>query len=434
MTTPTVSALPRGVACAPRLLAGWFATGASADHAEHVARYGPLPADAFGRRPQRAALIEGVARAGLRGRGGGGFSTARKLTAVAAARGRAMVVANGCEGDPASVKDRALLELAPHLVLDGTVLATMAVGAREAMLCVAVGGLQATRLEAAVADRAGTDPVGVRVVEVPHRYVASEESALARFLTHGDARPMATPPRPAQRGVYGRPTLVDNVETLAHLALIARYGDTWYRECGTPAAPGTTLVTVGGAVWSPGVYEVEYGNSLGSVLDEAGGPASPACAVLVGGLAGAWLALPAAAQVAFTPDDLRAAGAIGGGVAALAVLPRRACGIAETARVLRYLAAESARQCGPCMFGLPAIADDMTTLAAGAGGRAVVDRLRERLDVVRGRGACAHPDGAVALASSALGVFADDLERHVAGAPCDSAGLRPWLPVPRVGA
>ena len=430
--TTTVPDLRPVEVCAPRLLAGWFATGAAADHAAHVARYGPVPVAAFRHRAGRAALIETVARAGLRGRGGGGFPTARKLAAVAAARGRPVVVANGCEGDPASLKDRALLEIAPHLVLDGMVLAATAVGAREAVLCLAEGGLQVARIAAALAERSGTDPVRVRVTEVPHRYVASEESALARFLTRGDARPAMTPPRPSQRGVHGRPTLVDNVETLAHLALIARYGDEWYRGCGTAGAPGTTLVTIGGAVWHPGVYEIEHGTSLASVLDEAGGPAAPARAVLVGGLGGAWLGTPFA-DVAFTPEDLRAAGAVGGGVAALVVLPRRACGLAETARVLRYLAAESARQCGPCMFGLPAIADDMTKLAVGGGGPAALERLKQRLEVVRGRGACAHPDGATAVASSALRVFADDVEGHVAGAPCGSAGLRTWLPVPGVG-
>jgi NADH:ubiquinone oxidoreductase subunit F (NADH-binding) len=238
-----------------------------------------------------------------------------------------------------------------------------------------------------------------------------------------------TPPRPAQRGVHGRPTLVDNVETLAHLALIARFGAEWYRGCGTAAAPGTTLVTVGGAVWRPGVYEVEYGMSLEAVLDEAGGPAAPTAAVLVGGLGGAWLA-PPFADLAFTPEDLRRAGANGGGVAALTVLPRRACGLAETARVVHYLAAESARQCGPCLFGLPALAEDMSALAVGGGSPATLERLRRRLDVVAGRGACAHPDGAAALVASALRVFADDVQRHVAGSPCSSAGLRTWLPVP----
>ncbi len=427
--TATVPDLRRTPAGCPRLLAGWTETGGPADLAAHRARYGPLPRPAG--RSGRAALVDEVTRSGLRGRGGGAFPTGRKLAAVAAGRGPRVVVANGCEGDPASAKDRVLLRLAPHLVLDGLVLAAVAVGAGEALLCLPEAG--APGLDAAVAQRAD-DPVAIRLVEVPARYVASEESALVHFLTSGDARPTVTPPRPAQRGVRGRPTLVDNVETLAHLALVARYGAGWFRACGTEAAPGTALVTVGGAVQYPGVYETELGVPLGAVLEPAGGVPEGGTAVLVGGLGGSWLPLPLATGIPFTPEDLRAAGALGGGVTALTVLPARACGLAETARVLRYLAAESAGQCGPCMFGLPAIAGDLTALAAGRpaplGGRVGLARLRRRLEVVPGRGACAHPDGAAALAASALTAFAEDLAAHAAGRRCPWTGVPTWLPLP----
>ena len=430
--TTTAPDLRRDGVCAPRLLAGWFATGAPADRAAHAARYGPLPVADFRHRAGRAELVETVARAGLRGRGGGGFPTARKLAAVAAARGRPVVVANGCEGDPASVKDRVLLEVAPHLVIDGIVLAATRWCAGRGVVPWrrrAAGRPGRGRPRGALRDRSdrcachrGPAPVrrergvGPRPVPDPGRRPAHHE-----------------PPLPAQRGVHGRPTLVDNVETLAHLALIARYGAEWYRGCGTAAAPGTTLVTIRGAVWKPGVYEVEYGTPLESVLDEAGGPAAPAGAVLVGGLGGAWLA-PPFTDVAFTPEDLRAAGADGGGVAALAVLPRRACGLAETARVVRYLAAESARQCGPCMFGLPALADEMTELAVGRrracdpGPAEAAAGRRSRPGSVcpsrrRGRGRVLGAEGV----------------RRRRGAPrrrapCSSAGSRPWLPVPGVGA
>lgn len=427
--TSTLPDLRRDGVGPPRLLAGWVETGDPAGYTDHCARYGRLPRKMPGR-ADGAALIETVALAGLRGRGGGAFPTARKLAAVADKRGPRTVVANGCEGDPASGKDRVLLELAPHLVLDGLVLAAAAVDATDAVLCIPETGLQAYRLEATLAERAGEDPVAVRIVEVPVRYVASEESALVRFLTTGDARPTVTPPRPDQRGVRGRPTVVDNVETLAHLALITRYGPEWYRACGTAGAPGTALVTLGGAVWRAGVYEIEYGTPLAAVLDLAGGPAMPPAAVLVGGLGGAWLPFSAAADVPFTPEGLRAAGANGGGVAALTVLPERACGLVETARALRYLAAESAGQCGPCMFGLPAIAADLTALAVGDGGQKLLTRLLGRLEVIRGRGACAHPDGAVALTASALDVFADDVAFHAAGMPCADATVPQWLPVP----
>ena len=406
-----------------RLLEGWLETDTRASFDAHRARYGPVPAVPD---PSAATrLINTVDRAGLRGRGGGGFPTALKLAAVAAGRRPRIVVGNGCEGEPASGKDRVLLALAPHLVIDGLLLAAAAVGAREVVLCVRSG--DEPGMEEALAERAGDDAPAVRVVGVPHRYVASEASALARFLTTGDPRPTAAPPRPAQRGVRGRPTLVDNVETLAHLALIARYGAAWYRACGTDDSPGTTLVTVGSAVGLPGVYEIEHGIPLSGVLDLAGGPAAPVRAVLVGGLSGVWLPLPAALNVPWTTAGLHRAG-LAGGVAALTVLPRRACGITEAARALRHLAAETAGQCGPCMFGLPAIASDMAALADGSLGRAGLARLLQRLTEIPGRGACAHPDGAVRHARSALKVFADDATRHATGAPCAWAGLPTWIP------
>ena len=397
-----------------RLLAGWAETGAPAGLAAHVARYGRLELP--------ARLVTTVARSGLRGRGGGGFPTARKMAAVAAGRGRRVVVANGCESDPTGAKDAVLLELAPHLVLDGMVLAAHAVGAAEAVLCLHTGSRLLGPLAAAIDARRG-DPVPVVLAEIPRRYVASEESALVNALTTGDARP-TTAPRPAHRGVHGRPTLVDNVETLAHLALIARHGDGWFRRAGTADAPGTALVTVGGAVAAPGVFEIETGTSVGEVLALAGGPVEPPGAVGLGGLGGRWLPFPQAGGLPVT---------VGTGVAALVALPERACGVAETARVVRHLADESAGQCGPCMFGLPAVADDLEVLADGADASgAVLRRLRRRLGVIPGRGACAHPDGAVRLAASALGVFATDVARHARGRSCAGAGAPPWVPLPAV--
>ncbi len=407
----------------PRLLAGWVESGAGAGFADHHDRYGPVPVG----RGSSARLIEVVARSGLRGRGGAGFPTARKLRAVADARGRKVVVANGCEGDPASAKDGVLLELAPHLVLDGIALAAAAVGAAEAILCVHAGSRLVRTLAAALDER--RDPVAVRVAEIPRRYVASEESALVNALTTGDAVPTVSPPRPAQRGVRGRPTLVDNVETLAHLALVARYGDAWFREAGTPESPGTTLVTVGGAVALPGVYEIDLGLPVGDVLALAGGATERLSAVQLGGLGGSWLLLQHATGLPLTHEDCRAAGA-SLGVAAVIAFPERACGISETARVLRYLADESAGQCGPCMFGLPSVADDMEHLSAGADRSAtVLRRLRGRLEVIPGRGACAHPDGAVRFAAAALRVFAADADRHAHGVPCAWAGSPMWMPV-----
>lgn len=429
MTAPGPGPLPDPPTGSVRLLAGSAGSGSPAGFADHLARYGPLPADSPGPWDGPAGLIDAVDRSGLRGRGGAGFPTSRKLTAVAAGRGRPVVVANGCDGDPATAKDAMLLEFAPHLVIDGVLLACRAVGADEAVICVGEGEEHTRYLHAAL-DARRPDDVAVRTVEVPHRFVASEESALVNFLNRGDARPTVTPPRPAERGVGGRPTLVDNVETLAHMALIARFGPDWYREAGAPASPGTTLATIGGAVHRPGVHEVELGTPVGRVLAAAGGESEALQAVQIGGLGGSWVSIEQARLLPLTHEDCRAAGTVMG-TAALVALPERACGLAETARALRYLAAESAGQCGPCMFGLPAIADDMADLVRGADrSGATLDRLHKRLTTIVGRGACAHPDGAARLAAAALRVFADDIDCHIAGLPCPWARSARWMPVP----
>jgi NADH:ubiquinone oxidoreductase subunit F (NADH-binding) len=263
--------------------------------------------------------------------------------------------------------------------------------------------------------------------------VSSEETSLVRWLNGGEARPAGGRDRPFERGVRRRPTLVDNVETLAHIALIARFGPAWFRQAGRPESPGTMLATVSGAVDHPGVYEIEAGTPVAELMawsrvrDGVG-------AVLIGGYFGTWHELRAVATTPLSAPWLRRVGAsFGAGV--LVALPDQVCGLSETARVLTYLADQSARQCGPCLFGLPAIAEDFALLAAGRPGGAVLERLDRRLGVLTGRGACRHPDGAVRLAASALAAFAADAAAHARGRPCaasrngaTSAGV---LPIPR---
>ncbi|MEP7023427.1 MAG: NADH-ubiquinone oxidoreductase-F iron-sulfur binding region domain-containing protein [Actinomycetota bacterium] len=413
-----------------RLTAGWRETARQASLREHMDRFGPLPLRGH-RRGQQQRLAETVANAGLTGRGGAGFPTGTKMRAVAAQRGGAVVLANGMESEPASSKDEALLAFAPHLVLDGAVLAAEAVGASTVHLCLSrlQPGL-ARQLRAAVSERAGTDQVPVKVHEVPHHYVASEETALVCWLNGGEAKPVMTPPRPAERGVRRLPTLVGNVETLAHVALIARYGPAWFRQAGLPDAPGTMLVTVSGAVSCPGVREVEVGTTVGEVLTLSGA-ADSSGSVLIGGYFGSWHDRGTVAQVPLTASHLRPfGGSPGAGV--LIALPGTACGLAETAGVLAFLAGQGAGQCGPCTFGLPAIAEDFAQLAAGRAGEGVFARLERRLGTVRGRGACRHPDGAVRLAASALATFAADAHAHARRRPCAAARQRTPLTLPAV--
>ncbi|MGW2717804.1 NADH-ubiquinone oxidoreductase-F iron-sulfur binding region domain-containing protein [Streptomyces sp. NPDC001492] len=414
-----------GDPAAARLLAGWHSTGRPATLTDHLGRYGPPPES---RTPM--SLVEAVEAAGLTGRGGAGFPTARKLRAVAARRRRAVVVVNAMESEPASRKDQFLLAVAPHLVLDGAVLAAAAVGADTVHLCLPRDRTaQYRQLGAALAERrrARLDRVRVRLHALPHAYVSSESTSLVRWLNGGPARPQGGP-RTHERGVARRPTLVHNAETLAHLALIARHGPRWFRQAGAPDEPGTTLVTVSGAVAASAVLEVALGTPLAVLLDRAGGPTEPVQAALLGGFAGTWL--PAEhLHTPLTRRDLAPLGAApGAGV--LVALAHSACGLSETARMLSYLAAQGARQCGPCHFGLPAVAEDFAALAAGRADADLLSRLHRRTALLPDRGACRHPDGAARLAASALHTFAEDVERHLSRGACEAARRAPRIPVP----
>ena len=410
----------------PRLLKGLRSDGRPLSLAEHTAVYGRLPTpigplpSSRGRSDPDHGLIDLVERSGLRGRGGAGFPTARKLASVAQARVGPVVVANGAEGEPGSAKDRVLLTCAPHLVLDGAAFAAQAVGAHEVI--VATDAVTAKLVRSAIAERtaAGIDLLPPAVAAIPERFIAGEETALVNYLNGGPGLPTFVPPRPYEAGVGGRPTLVQNVETLAHLALIARYGPKWYREMGSADEPGSTLITLSGAVVRPDVYEIARGHRLCDLVGQAGGLNGPVQAFLIGGYAGAWLP----AQVAWESGlSDRALAASGGTLAAgvVSAFPRDECGLVKTASILAYLARESAGQCGPCVHGLAAIAGAAHDLARGTASRDVVERLENWAWQVTGRGACHHPDGATRLLLSALRTFAGDVAVHRHHQPCAAA-------------
>jgi NADH:ubiquinone oxidoreductase subunit F (NADH-binding) len=409
---------PTGV---PRLLAGARAHGGRMGFREHARWYGD-PCAGLG----AGGLIHEVDEAGLRGRGGGAFPTAQKLAAVASARPRPIVVVNGVEGEPASWKDRHLLAVAPHLVLDGAELAATELGASRLIVAVRRDAVDAVRsLSRALAERGegcfGLDPVEVALA--PPRYVGGEETALVHWLDGGPIRPLDVPPRPYERGVSGKPTLVVNVETAAHLALIARYGAGWFRSVGPDHAPGTALMTLAGAVGRRGVAEVGLGASLEAIV-LASEPHSDPAMLLIGGCFGGWLPWSAAAALACDPESLRLAGA-GLGAGILVVAPDQTCVLEETARIAAYLASEGAGQCGPCTYGVRAVAGDLRALCSPQASGLVTDRLRRRLAVVDGRGACRLPDGLVRLVSSALVSFPDHVAAHEHGHLCRESSVVP---------
>jgi len=349
-------------------------------------------------------LLALVEQAGLTGRGGAGFPTAVKVRAVTEGRRRPALVGNAMEGEPLSMKDAVLLNRAPHLVVEGLMVVGHAIGARRLVLAV---GPEVHPGHAEAAARGH----GVEVAGLVGGFVAGQESALVNQLDGRPAVPSDPLVRVTTRGLDGRPTLVLNAETLAHVALLARYGADWFREVGTAEDPGTSLFSISGAVDHPGVVEAARGTALSAVLAPAV-PHDPV-AVLVGGYHGAWLA-GWALDTPLTASALREHGAtVGAGV--LHVLGRGTCPLRVAADIAGYLAEESAQQCGPCINGLPRMADALRRLARRVPDQelpAEIDRMRM---LVTGRGACAHPDGTARMVASTMRVFAPHVDRHLAG-------------------
>jgi NADH:ubiquinone oxidoreductase subunit F (NADH-binding) len=404
MTAPTLAATATPAAPTGARLSGCATT----DLREHRGRLGPLP------RVQRQQLIDELERSGLTGRGGAAFPTWRKVAAVSRGR-RAVVVANAAEGEPASAKDAALLTHVPHLVLDGLQLAAEAVGARDVYLYLKAGPAELV-IRKALADRrsARWDRFRVSIVEAPKGFVSGEESAVVSAIEGGPALPRFKRSLVVESGVRGRPTLVQNVETLAHVALIARFGAEWFRRVGIPQQPGTFLSTVSGSVHVPGVVELPYGSTIAEVINRAGGPAQPLSAVLVGGYHGAWIPAADLARAPMSREGLAPWGA-SPGAGVLIALGARECGLHTTAVIVEYLAGSSARQCGPCVFGLPQLSHTLARLAAGEPDPALPQHVEQLSSLVEGRGACHHPDGTVRLVRSALRTFAADVQAHLTG-------------------
>jgi NADH:ubiquinone oxidoreductase subunit F (NADH-binding) len=391
--------------------------------AAHLTEFGPRPAAAAA-----DDLLGTVAASELTGRGGGHFPVARKWQAVLAATERTgvlpVVVANGSEGEPASAKDAALLCFRPHLVLDGLARAAAAVRATESVLWLHGDAHAAHRaVVRAIEERraGGLVETPVRLATGPSRYLSGESSAAVRALSGGPALPESRRIPTAVSGVDGRPTLVQNVETLARVGLLARTGVDAHRR--------TSLVTVVAGDRRT-VLEVGPEVTISAALALGGWPVGvDPQAVLVGGYGGSWVALDDARDVPVDEASMRQAGlTLGAGV--LAPLSPQACGVAEVARLAAYLADAGARQCGPCLFGLGALSTTLTGLVRGEGRRNDVRRLQGWAAEVAGRGACHHPDGAVRMVLSGLTTFAADVEAHRKGRPCSGAGAPGVLPVP----
>jgi NADH:ubiquinone oxidoreductase subunit F (NADH-binding) len=343
-------------------------------------------------------LIDAIDHAQLVGRGGASFPVATKWRAVAQrSDGRAVILVNGAEGEPQSKKDRLLMTSRPHLVLDGAFIAARVLRARRVILYIGERHTAARdSMMRALTQRSEPERSIVTFAAAPQRYVGGAEAAAIHFLNEGIATPINIPPYPFERGVDDAPTLVQNVETLAHIATLARTG----------AAPNTVLVTLVGDVTRLGVVEVDPATTITEAINQSGGLVEAARAVLVGGYFGTWMVPERAWGLRLDPTATR----LGCGV--IGVLPAGRCAVCEVAAIMRYLAAESSAQCGPCFFGLRALAEACTRIAQQGSQPDVLRRLQRWAVEVRGRGACKHPDGAAIFLSSALEVFAGEFAEH----------------------
>ncbi len=354
-------------------------------------------------------LLERLSLSGLRGRGGGWFEAARKWKAVRAEGGRPVVIANGAEGEPGSYKDRFVMQRQAADVVEGLSLAARATGAREAIVFLKASfDAPAKALEAALR-RAAPDGLEVSIRRGDDGYITGEETAVLESLEGRRPWPRAKPPLPSAVGLEGRPTLVQNVETLARVPrAIAEAGGYRARE--------TTLVTIWGDVRSPGVREVALGTPLARVIGEhAGGASEPIGLVFPAGPAAPPL-LPADLDTPLEPGALREKGSALG-TAAILVVGASACPLAALVSVAAFYERESCGQCPPCAVGSASLARLVRGIEADGPRARDLHDLHDVAGFMAGHGYCAHCRGAAAVATGTLARLAPAVEAHAKGCP-----------------
>ncbi|MDA8081350.1 MAG: hypothetical protein M0Z96_07035 [Actinomycetota bacterium] len=351
----------------------------------------------------------------LHGRGGAAFPLSLKLAAYEAYRGKLIVVANGSEGEFLSHKDELLMVRHPNLILDGLAILGSALDAKAGYVHInALKRNPQEAMQSALSDRCGMDPFDIEIsTTVPEvGYIAGAESAVISAINRQDGRPQYFPDRPILRGVKKRPTLIANVETLAQLALLARFGATWFSSVGSFGDLGTRLLTVTLANGNYAVLEVIAGTAFSEVFSVMGIQEDQVSCGLLGGYYGQIVDAQRLWKLRVSQPFLKEAGfSLGAGVVALT----NCCPVIETKKVLEYLAAESAGQCGPCYFGLPELSKSWSNLSDGNVSSKSLSRVTELCDQIIGRGACAMPDGAVLLARSSLSRFRAEILVHQGG-------------------
>lgn len=377
-------------------------------------------------------LIKIVSDAGLRGRGGAGFPTGKKwqFTREAPEQPRYLVV-NGGEDEPGSKKDRVLLENLPHFVLEGAILGAYAIGATKIYLYINAQYDAATQsINDAIAEAKGAGYLGknilgsgfdldIEVTAAPHNYVAGEDTAVIEVIEGKKAWPRQKPPFPVTVGLFGKPTLVNNVETLANVAPIALRGADWYRKFGTTESSGTMIFSLNDDVNRPGVYELPFGTPLRYLIEECGGgmkngkkikaimPAAPSSAFLPAGKI----------DTPLDPNSMRDAGsALGCGVVRL--IPEGTCIVEEVLKISEFFTAESCGQCPACRMETSTLTMMLKKVQAGQGGQPILEQFGKILAFNKGKGFCSLIGMPGPPIESALKLFPADFEAHLTTGKC----------------
>ncbi|MCC8392408.1 SLBB domain-containing protein [Paraburkholderia sp. MMS20-SJTR3] len=376
----------------------------------------------------RAAVLAEIAAADLRGMGGAGFPTHRKWAPVAAApAGDKYIICNGNEDEPGTFKDRFLLEHTPHQVIEGALIAAVATGANHVVLYVnphqqqalavtreAVGQWHAHPLFAAIGQAVGM-PLSLRVVPSSGLYIGGEETAVIASVEGGFPFPRRKPPFPAERGVHGAPTVVNNTETLAHVPGILRHGAQWYRDLGAGDAAGTKLYSLSGDVLRPGLYELPMGISLATLVFEHGGgmlQGKQFKAVFTGGPSNTLLT-KRDLDVALDFDSVRQRHSrLGTG--AMIVVSEGTSIVRKVAEYVSFFAQGSCGQCPPCKGGTFQMMRLLNRLDTGRGVRADLEALENLCRILPGSGRCGLIDGAVTVVESSIAQFREEYETLLA--------------------
>jgi len=381
-------------------------------------------------------ILEELKKSGLRGRGGAGFPTWKKWDMVLRHKAQQKYLCcNAAEDEPGTLKDRYLLRSNPHQLIEGVILAAYAIGANVAYLYIncryeeELRFMEAALVEAKEHGHWGRDfeksgfCVQLKICQSPGTYVAGEETALLEVIEGKVAAPRQKPPYyPTTHGLFGKPTVVNNAETLSNIPHIVQKGGDWFRAVGAPDSPGSMIFTLTGEVNRPGLYELPMGSSLVELIEVKGGGikgGKDLKALFPGGPSNTIISADQV-DVALDFDSLKAIGT-GLGTGAVIVMSEETCMVRSALEVAQFFAAESCGQCPPCMLGTAQLSEILAKIESGKGEERDLRQIEQICGMIKGRGQCYLLTGASIAVESIFEKFRHEYELHVSESRCPAA-------------